>query len=344
MLAYKRKYRFAAVVAVAVLASLVAACGGAPSSGGANGGTSLSFGVPGIPPIFLNTVAQVAQDKGFFAKRNVTVTLRPFPTAADIGRAVQGGELDGGLVATPGLVALRGSGSSAVGIMGFPAPTYLLASTDASVSDCKSVKGKTVAVDGLGAPKALGLTAMLKSCGLTANDVSTINVGGPPTVDALVSGQVNLAVLHPDELATVRAKSGKEVKQVMTLASVDPLAHYVTLVTLKKELDNATSRKNWVAVVAALHEAITYMRDPANSQDVAGIAAKVTGESPQVSAEALKGFLAVGVWPEDAGLGRPSIEHTIDSAVAAGNIPKAKAPTFEQMIDTSVFADAAKGG
>jgi NitT/TauT family transport system substrate-binding protein len=347
MLVYKQKYPFSAFVAVVVaLASLLAGCSSAPSASpsGTGGGTrAVSFGLPGVPPIFLNTVMEVAKDKGLFAKRNVEVTLRPLPTGADVGRAVQSGELDGGLIGTPGAVALRAAGGSVVGIMGFPTPTYLLASTDASVSDCKSMKGKTVAVDALGAPKALALTSMLASCGLAKNDVSTINVGGPPTVDALVNGQVTLAVLHPDELATVRAKAGKEVKQVMTLAQVDPLAHYTTVVTLKKELDDATSRQTWVDVVAALHEAIAYMSVPANAGEVAAIAAKMTGRTPQVSEEALKGFLTVGVWPKDDGLGRPSIEHTIEEAVAAGNIPKAKAPTYEQMIDTSVFADAVKG-
>ncbi len=347
MLVNRRKYRFGAVVAVVALASLAAGCSGGPStsspSGASGGKATVSFGLPGVPPIFLNTVAEVANDKGFFAKRNVEVTLRPLPTAADVGRAVQSGELDGGIIATPGAVALRAAGSTVVGVLGFPAPTYLLASTDAAVSDCKSAKGKTVAVDALGAPKALALTSMLASCGLGKNDVSTINVGGPPTVDALVNGQVMLAVLHPDELATVRAKSGKEVKQVMTLAQVDPLAHYTVVVTLKKELDDGTSRKKWVDVVAALHEAIAYMGVPANAGEVAGIAAKMTGRTPEISQEALKGFLDVGVWPKDDGLDRGRIEHTIEAAVAAGNIPKAKAPTFDQLIDPSVFADAVKG-
>ncbi len=343
MLVYQRRYRFSMVVAVVALASFMVGCGGAqPTSPGGGGDRAVSFGLPGIPPIFLNTVAQVGKDKGFFAKRNVDVTLRPLATGADVGRAVQSGELSGGIIGTPGVAALRAAGGSVVGVMGFPVPTYLLASTDPAVSDCASVKGKTVAVDAVGAPKALALSSMLASCGLGKNDVSTINVGGPPTVDALVNGQVTLAVLHPDELATVRANAGKEVKQVMTLAEVDPLAHYTTLVTLKKELDDPASREKWVAVVAALHEAIIYMGDPANSGEVAGIAAKMTGRTPAISEEALKGFLAVGVWPKDDGLDRARIEHTIEAAVAAGNIQKAKAPTYEQMIDPSVYADAVK--
>ncbi|MFD5784634.1 ABC transporter substrate-binding protein [Streptomyces sp. NPDC126933] len=338
-----------ALVGVATLLALITAlagCGdnGSQSAGSATSGgpEKITIGVPGIPPIFLNTVMYVAKEEGFFADRGLDVTLRPLTTGADVGRAVQSGEIQGGIIGTPGAVALRASGGSVVSLMGFPKPTYLLASTDPGVTSCADVKGKTIAVDAVGAPKALGLAAMLASCGLGKNDVSTINVGGPPTVDALVAGQVELAVLHPDELATVQEKIAPTtpVSEVMTLADVDPLQHYTVLVAPKDQL-SGPARDTWVKVIAAVRETIAYMYDPAHTKQVAAQAAAVTKEPASVTEAALPKFLSLGVWAKQGdGLDRAAIQHTIDGAVAAGNVPKAKAPTYEQMVDPSVFADA----
>ncbi|MFE4175149.1 ABC transporter substrate-binding protein [Streptomyces sp. NPDC056909] len=344
----RRRRALAALAALVSLGAAVAGCGsddsssGSAGDGGSGGNAKITIGVPGIPPIYLNTVLYVGEKQGFFSARGVDVTLRPLTTGADVGRAVQSGEIQGGIIGTPGAVALGASGGSIVSVMGFPKPTYLLASTDGSVTDCASVKGKTVAVDAVGAPKALGLGAMLASCGLGAKDVSTINVGGPPTVDALVAGQVKLAVLHPDELATVqeKIKPGTKVNKVMTLADVDPLQHYTVLVARKDQLSGA-SRDTWVKVVAALRETVAFMYDPANAKQVAAEAASVTKEPGTVTEAALPQFLALGVWPKEGdGLDKAAVQHTIDEAVKAGNVPEAKAPTYDSLVDPSVFADA----
>ncbi|BCB78349.1 hypothetical protein GCM10022251_30640 [Phytohabitans flavus] len=342
----RRLATMAGLASLLALTTAVAACGEGSTSGSAGGPTAggvekLTIGVPGIPPIYLNTVMYVAKEQGYFSDRQLDVTLRPLTTGADVGRAVQSGEIQGGIIGTPGAVALRATGGSIVSVMGFPKPSYLLASTDPSVTTCASVKGKTVAVDAVGAPKALGLASMIASCGLGKNDVSTINVGGPPTVDALVADQVKLAVLHPDELATVRSKlaAGTQVHEIMTLAGVDPLVHY-TMLVIRSDMLKA-DRGTYVNLVAALRQAIAFMFDPANAKRVADIAASITKEPAGVTQLALPQFLQLGVWPKDGdGLDRAAVQHTIDAAVAAGNVPKAKAPTFDDMVDPSVFADS----
>ncbi|MFD3482561.1 ABC transporter substrate-binding protein [Streptomyces sp. NPDC058665] len=341
----RRRSALAGAATVLALVGALAGCGDSGSdtaAGAASGGGKMTIGVPGIPPIFLNTVMYVGEKQGFFKDRGLDVTLRPLTTGADVGRAVQSGEIQGGIIGTPGAVALRATGGSVVSVMGFPKPTYLLASTDPGVTTCEAVKGKTVAVDAVGAPKALALADMLKSCGLGKNDVSTINVGGPPTVDALVAGQVKVAVLHPDELATVRQKlkPGTKAQEIMTLAGVDPLEHYTVLVAPKSALDGA-DREKWVDTVAAIRESIAYMNDPANLKEVAAVAAGVTKAPESVTEAAMPKFLSLGVWPKSGdGLDREAIEHTIEGAVAAGNVSKQKVPSYDDMVDPSVFADA----
>ncbi|MFI6369049.1 ABC transporter substrate-binding protein [Nocardia sp. NPDC050630] len=275
-----------------------------------------------------------------FAEHGVDVTLRPLATGADVGRAVQSGQLDGGIVGTNGAVALRASGADIKAIFGFEVPSYLVASTDTSINSCKNLAGKTIAVDATGAPKDLALSVMLDSCGLSHHDVKTVNAGGPQSVDAVASGQVTVAVLHPDELAEVTKRTAKAPAVVVRDADVDPLSHYASFVTTGRELSDPTTRKNMVAVVAALHEAVQFINNPDNLGATAKIAAKMTGRDIDVTQAALRDFLALHFWPTDAGLSEEKIEGAIESEVKVGNVKEGKAPGYADMVDLTVYSSA----
>ncbi|WP_436763388.1 ABC transporter substrate-binding protein [Streptosporangium sp. V21-05] len=325
-----------AVLALVSLSALGTACGGdSPAAGGT---PTITMGIPGIPPVFVNLMAYVAEEKGYFTANGVKVTLRPLPTGADVGRAIQSRELDGGVVGTSGAVALRASGGSVVAILGNENPSYLIASSNAAVKDCAALKGRTIAVDGVGAPKALSVGTMLASCGLTVKDVKLVNVGGPQSVDAMIAGQVDTAVLHPDELAAVQ--QSKETHEVVALAKVDPKSHYTMLVTREDELKDGGKRPAWVETVAALHKAITYINDPANADDVTAIAARMTKRSPEISKVALGDYVKLGFWPTDVGLTRERVDKAIEDQVKAGNVPADKTPKYDQFVDATVFRDA----
>ncbi|WP_061297523.1 ABC transporter substrate-binding protein [Herbidospora cretacea] len=326
-------------VAALAMASLtaLAACGGG-ASGDEGDATTLSVGVPGIPPVFVNLMAYVAEQKGYFKDGGVTVTLRPLPTGADVGRAIQSKELDGGIVGTSGAVALRASGGNVVAILGNENPSFLIASSDPAVTDCASLKGRTIAVDGAGAPKALSVNTMIASCGLTAADITTVNVGGPQSVDALIAGQVDTAVLHPDELAAVNQKA--KAHEVVALAKVDPVSHYTMLVTREDELADGGKRPAWVKAVAALHKSIAYINDPANADDVAQIAATMTKRTPEISKTALAEFVGIKFWPADAGLARERVDKAVADQVKAGNVAADKAPEYDDFVDLTVFDEA----
>jgi NitT/TauT family transport system substrate-binding protein len=335
--------------AFAVLAMTLAGCSATESTQSSTPETagavaevaSLTIGVPGEPPVFINAVLYTALAEGFFSEEGLNVTLRAFPTGADVARAVESGEIEGGLVATPGAVALRANGGEPVAIYGFEHPSYVIGTTDLSVTSCEGLKGKTIAVDAVGAPKAVALDAMLASCGLLPSDVSTIAPGGPQSVDAMIAQQVQLAVLHPDELAVVR--TAFEASVVMTLASVQPLSHYTAIITTDSQIDDTSSRGNWVSVVRAIQKAIAFIYDPANLDAVAQIASDMNTRSVEINKGAVGDFLQIEFWPiEGAGLSRNRIEATIVSQVENGNIDAENAPTYEELTDSSLFDDATK--
>lgn len=299
--------------------------------------------MPGNPPIFSATIFYVAQAQGMFTKHGASVQLRPFPTSADIGRAVTSGEIQGGFMGTNTAVSLAGSGSPVVSIFGLEHPDYVIATTDPSVTDCKSLKGKTVAVDAPGAPLDLALTTMTKSCGLTEKDVVHHPIGGTTQAQALIAGTVKTSVAHIDTVANVKAHN-VDVRSILSVAEAEPLAHYDALVVKSDQLKDAATRAAWVNVVAALHEAALYMNEPQNADTVAKIAADdVTKEPLDVTKIALPDFLKIKYWPTDSnGLAKDSIEFTIKQQVDAGNVPKDKAPDYSNFVDNTVYEDATK--
>ncbi len=354
-----RHVRSVAMFAVACVAALASACSSAfaasPSSpsttkstaslGGRDTKTpAITLGIAGIPPIYLNVVAYVAEKRGYFKGKGVDVTLRPFQTGADVARVVQSGQAQAGFVGTPTMIALNASGGSLVAILGFPHPSFMIASTDEKVASCTDLKGQTVAVDGTGSPKDLALGQILNSCGLTRKDVSTLAVGGSSQVQAIVSGQVKVSVMHPDEIrkAAELLEGGKQVKPILRLAHVDSKVHYNTISVQAKSLKDPAMRQSLVKLVAALHEAIMYMKDPANVDEVAKLGAEVTKNSPTVSKAALRDYLSIGFWPSDSGLAQDAITHTIDQEIKVGNIKRANAPTAANITDQTVFGEAVR--
>jgi NitT/TauT family transport system substrate-binding protein len=298
---------------------------------------SITLGIAGVPPIFLESVAYVAEEEGYFEEFGLDVELRTFATSVDVGRAVTSGEIPAGMVGTSLALSMRASGSPTVALMGFEASSYLIGSADPSVTDCESLKGKTIAVDAAGAPKALGLTTMLASCGLTAADVSAVAVGGTQSADAMLAGQVDVAVMHPDELAVVQEERDTDV--VMRVTDADPLSHFFSLVANEQAV--ADDKEALEGIVAGLRKAIEFVADEGNADTVADIAAEVTGRTPEVAKSALSGYLEIGYWPTDSeGLTEERIDHVLQQQIDAGNIEESKAPAYEDFVDLSIYEGA----
>jgi NitT/TauT family transport system substrate-binding protein len=342
-----RKRVFLAAAGLSVAALILAGCSSPASSASAGSkvaagkAATLTIGVPGNPPIYATLPLAVAAAQGYFKDQNLNVTIRPFSTGVDVSRALQSSQIEGGLVPTNNLLAVDSNGGSVVGVFGFPLSDLVLASTDPAVKNCKQLKGQTVAIDATGASRAIALNEMLASCGLKPTDVSTIAVGGPPAIDALVSGQVKLAIVHIDELAAVQAK--RKASSIMSLSTVSPLDHYIMLSTTRQTLDQSSGKDTWVRVVRATQKAIAYMYDPKNAKTVAKTASDMIKQPTMIAGPALPGFEKVGVWPKTGdGLDKKSVDATIKAQTAAGNVSAAAGLTYDKIVDPSVAKEASK--
>ena len=298
----------------------------------------LTFGIPGIPPVFGGTIALVAEKEGLFKKRGVDVTVRAFETGAAASRAVASGEIAVSLSPSPLIVnQISNTDVKLVGIYGMEHPDWLIGATDPN-ADCASLKGGAVGVDSLGGARSIALRTMLVGCKMKIEEVQQVplssNVGA-----AMVAGQLKFGVLHIDDIPVIEAETRKPLKIIITQKAIRPVDHYLLLVAHQDQL--ARNLDAYVRIVAALIDAERFMRNPANHAKVAQYAAP-TGRSGEIAIQALKAYIDMEFWPKDKdGLGAKNLEMVGNIQKKVGNIKADRMPApYERIVDPSIWRDA----
>ncbi len=333
----------AAATLTAVTASVLAltACGG--SSGGSSSSTSLptiTLGSPGVPPVISGLLPYIAQKEGFYQKFKVNVVIRSFQTGTDATRAVATGQIDSAIMPPAQLMELASTGVPLVGIQGQEVPDWLVASTAAGVKACPQLKGQGVSVDAVGGIRYVALSSMLKSCGLTVQQIKPLVFPGNNAPQGMIAGQIKVGVLHLNELIDVNTQLHKQVTVVMRASQVSPNNMYEMYGVKKATL--AAKHTAFVRMIAAQIAALKWMTNPANLDKAAQLGT-VVGDSKAVMKQALQQYFQMGFWTlNGSGLPEANINHMIAVQIAVGNLKQASAPSYAQIVDQSIYQQAAK--
>ncbi|MDE2227708.1 MAG: ABC transporter substrate-binding protein [Alphaproteobacteria bacterium] len=294
---------------------------------------------PGVPPIFGSIIAFVAQDRSFFKKYGVDVELRSFDNGTAASRAVLAGDLDASMSATPLLIKqVANAGVPLIAIYGWPKPDFELGTTDAAKAKCTDLKGQQVGIDTPGGARSIALKSILVGgCHMALDDVQQVALGSN-TASAMIAGQIKYGILHLDDVPEIESH-GKKVTIIETLRQASPINHWLVIVARKDTL--AKKREAFVRMMAGIIAAAHYMADPKNAERVATIA-QITGRSHTIALGALKEYLKYGLWAIDNdGLPKEKIEKFIAFQAKVGGIQKGKTlPTYEQLVDASIWRDA----
>ena len=326
-----------AVAALAVLA-ITAAASAQPLGKTAPKAAEIVLGIPGIPPVFLGVRPYVAQELGFYKKYGANVTIKQFTTGTDALRAVNAGQIDLAWAPTPGTLALMSRGAPLVAIEGMDVIDWEVGSIDDSVKTCANLKGQTIGVDAVGGARYTALQAMLTKCKLDIKDVKTVNFPGAAAMQSMIAGQLKVSVLHIDEQAQIEQVGHRKVYINAKLTDVDPYQHYDMLVSQKDGVKQ--HYYDYVHLIAGDIAATKYMYNPKNLGRVSEIAT-VTGDTKEVSAQALKDYIKMKWWPLDrSGLGIGRITRTIGLNVKVGNIKPEQTPKWKDIVDTRMWKAA----
>jgi len=320
-----------ALVALAAVASAVR-----PAAADSKG---MLFATPGIPPIFASTISIVADREGLFKKYGADVEVKFFDSGTAAARAVLSGDIDFSLSPSV-LLATQISNADAplVAIYGMPSPDFVLASTDPKKVSCQDTVGQPVGVDTPGGQRSLMLKEMLLACGAKIEDVQQIPLGSN-TGAAMLAGQLTFGVLHLDDVSVLQ-NHGKPVTTIMSINKANPMSHNILGLARIDRLKE--KRDGFVHLLAGLIVAARYMKDPANADHIADLAAP-TGRTHDEAKTALAAFNAIGAWPtNDDGLDQAKLEFMIQNQIKIGGIQPGKTPvTYDRLVDRSVWRDAA---
>lgn len=337
--------RLAAATAAAIAALGLAACGSGSGGSGGTGGSSgsmptITLGSPGIPPVISGLLPYIAQKEGFYRKYGVNVVIKNFQTGTDATRAVADGQLDAAIMPPALLMELAAKGVPVEGIQGQEVPDWLVASTDPSVTSCSQLKGQGVSVDAVGGIRYVAVASMLKSCGLTVKQIKPLVFPGNNAPQGMIAGQIKVAVLHLNELIEVQQRLGAKVHVIMRMSQTSPGSMYEMYGVLKPTL--AKKRQAFVDMVAAQIATLKWMTNPANLDKAAQLGT-VVGDSQAVMKQALQQYYQMGFWSlGSSGMPQANVEKMIHIQIAVGNLQASSAPAYAQIVDQSVYADAAK--
>lgn len=329
------------LAAAAATALALSACGGSSAGGQGSGSVaSITLGSPGIPPVISGLLPYIAQKEGFYRKYGVNVVIRNFQTGTDATRAVATGHLDAAIMPPALLMELAAKHVPVVGIQGQEVPDWVVTSTDPAVTSCSQLKGQGVSVDAVGGIRYVALASMLKSCGLTVQQIKPLVFPGNNAPQGMVAGQIKVGVLHLNELIDVQRRLGSKVHVVMRMSQTSPKTMYEMYGVLKSTL--AKKHEAFVKMVAAQIATLKWMANPANLDKAAQLGT-VVGDPEAVMKQALQQYFRMGFWTLDGpGMPAPNVANMIHVQVAVGNLTSSSAPAYSQIVNQSVYADALK--
>jgi NitT/TauT family transport system substrate-binding protein len=298
-----------------------------------------TIGLPGIPPVFVNTQAYVAEQQGYFKKHGVNVALRAFDSGAAAARGVASGNIQLSMSPSPLVVTMVSNNPDAglTMIYGYERPDWLIGSLDGSITKCEDVKGKPVGVDSLGGARSIALNVMLRKCNLKAEETQQVPLSAN-VLTAMISGQIPLGVLHIDDVPIIERESKKKVMKIVDINDVAKINHYLGLVATKKTI--AEKRADLVKIVAAYIEAERFIRDPKNIDAVAKAAAP-TSRSEADAKWAIEQYVKMEFWPREHGLKKENVDSIIATQKRVGNIKGEPVP-YEKVVDLSIYQEALK--
>ncbi len=336
------------LVAMAALAivslSLSTSAATSSSSGTTLEPISIKASVIGSPiPIFSSLYVNVAQQEGFFKKVGLNVSVKYYGRGTDVARTVVAGDATIAMTASPAVLAVIAGGAPVVAVGGMQNQDFFVASSVPGVAGCTSLKGQTIAADGIGNARYIYLKSYLATCGLSMSDIDATNLANSQLVQAAAAGVVKTAVFHIDELAQVEyQKPSTKWVSMPTPPALEKQLHYTMLLVRKSTLQSQSGRQAVVRYLAAFILAEKWMSNLANLDAFAQLAAKATGDTPTVAKSAIQQFNRIGYWSSGMGMDKSAVDSEINLLVTNGVIKKSQAPTYEKAVDTSIYLQALK--
>ena len=315
----------------------VFSAGAAPaqSNGQCNGQMrKITIGVAVAPPNVVHTSPFVARALGFFGKHCIDANIVQFEgglSQTSLTAVAQGAAMG------PLTEAAIGAGLKGKQVWGM-APklpqAYVVAENVQTAADLKG-KRLSAAGGGVGSFNWVMGREVLKTAGLTVDDVQFVSQATAGRLPGLVAGQLDGVALHPEDLYLAQ-KQKPGVHVLVNLVDLLPLYFFNAYGVSDDFLANDRALvRDTVASMIEANRAIYQ-----NKSQVLPIMVEAT-QKPQDAVEFAYDFLTKNcIWSVNTGYKPERTAWTVDLAVSNGDIPADKKPTYDQIVAQSLGDEA----
>jgi NitT/TauT family transport system substrate-binding protein len=300
----------------------------------------INIGVSVAPPNVVHTSPYVAKELGFFAKRCIDANIVQFEggqSATSNAAAVQGSA-----IVSVSDVAI-GNGMKVQQFWGLAPRMPQAYMTSPDVKTAADLKGKRLSATGGGVGGfnwRMG-REVLRTAGLTVDDANFLASATAGRLPGLIANQIDGVALHPED-AYLAKKQKPTLNLLVQLAELMPNYQFNSYGASTEWIarDRALLRDTAAAMIEANR---TAYQDKAK---VLPIIVKATEKPAEAVDYAIDVLTKNCVWSVNTGFDPARVEWTINNSVEAGDIPKDKKPTVEQVANIKLANEAveAAGG
>jgi ABC-type nitrate/sulfonate/bicarbonate transport system substrate-binding protein len=216
----------------------------------------------------------VGQEKGFFKREGVEVSLDLTPNSVELARNLHAGRYDLALTSVDNVVAYNeGQGEADLGgpadfVAIFGVDNGLLSVMAApEVKSFADLKGKTVSVDAMTTGFAFVLRELLARNGLAENDVTFVRVGGgAQRLEALLKKEQAGTLLNTPLDLVAEAKGFNRLARAR-----DELGAYQGIVAAMRRDTAQRMKPQAQAFIRGFHASVGWLADGANRDEAVGI-------------------------------------------------------------------------
>ena len=206
--------------------------------------------------------AYIAEDKGFFKKRELDSKIVTFSRSNDINALVSG-DIQFDQTSPDKVIHSALGGFPVKMVMATTSGLNLALVVHPSIKSAADLKGKPVAVTSFSGLPYTGLLLCLKELGMTKEQVAPLNIGGKAArFETLLNGKVAAAILDPP-YTTMAAREG--FKLLVDLAPLE--VPYLRNVVAVSEKSLREDQRTVARFIDALTEGMQFYRNKANKEE-----------------------------------------------------------------------------
>ena len=296
----------------------------------------VKLGVPVSPPNVVHTPVFVARELGIFASHCIEAEIVEFEgglSAANLAAVAQGQAL-----ASMNATAIA-QGLKAKQIWGMAPRLPQAYMVSEEIKTAADLKGKRLSATGggVGGFNWVMGREVLKTAGLTVNDVQFISQATAGRLPGLVAGQIQGVALHPEDVYLAqKQKPGSHV--LVDLAQLLPKYFFNAYGAADSLIakDRALVRDVVISLIEANRAIYT------QKEKVLPVMTQATKKSQEAVNFSYDYLVKNCVWSVNTGFSKERTEWSIDNSIENGDIQADKKPSYEQVVDVKLGEEALK--